>query len=56
MSDKPKTPSQRLRHAFYRLWEKDHENMEFEVYYAEKMERLISVIVGRLDPPPPEHE
>lgn len=40
--NKPKTPSQRLRGALFRLWEQeDKPTMNFELWYQWKMERYI---------------
>lgn len=43
---KPKTiksPSQRLKSVYYKLWEQDDEGFElFEQYYENKVEKLIN--------------
>lgn len=48
--DKRKTPSQRLRAVFFRLWEKDNEKYDdFNLYYEYKVEKLITHYKGLLD-------
>lgn len=44
-----KTPSQRLRAAFYRLWEQQNKpGGEFEPYYRAKIESIITQIKEKL--------
>lgn len=47
--DKNKTPSKRLRAALYILWQQEGSNGDFEVYYREKMEKLITYVKDKLD-------
>jgi len=45
-----KTPSQRLRSVLFLLWQQQKENgMEFEKFYENKMETLISQEKGKLE-------
>lgn len=40
--EKPKSPSEKLRLVFLKLWEKKHEDFPyFEQYYESKMNKLI---------------
>lgn len=48
-SDSTKTPAQRLRGAIYILWQQSGEPGDFEVFYREKMEKLIEFIKAKLD-------
>lgn len=48
-SDSSKTPAQRLRGAIYILWQQSGEPGDFEVFYREKMEKLIEFIKAKLD-------
>jgi hypothetical protein len=47
--DKNKTPSKRLRASLFILWKQEGENGDFEVYYREKMEKLIKYVQEKLD-------
>lgn len=47
--DKNKTPSKRLRATLFILWTQEGEKGDFEVYYREKMEKLIDFIKNKLD-------
>lgn len=50
-----KTQSVKMRSILYLLWEKDHLGYPTaEDYYQAKMEAMITVLLKRLDPPPPE--
>lgn len=45
-----KTPSQRLRAAFYRLWEQQGKpSGDFEPYYQRRMEAIIQQVLDKLD-------
>ena len=44
-----KTPGQRLRASLFRLWQQQNPNLEFEIYYRNKMEKLIEHIKSKLD-------
>lgn len=37
-----KSPSQRLRAVFYRMWEKEGMEGDFELFYQQKMEKIIN--------------
>ena len=40
---KEKSPSQRLKSVYFKLWEQDSEGVvDFEDYYEDKMEKLIA--------------
>lgn len=41
---KPKTPSQRLRAALYVLYEHKNVNQDFEEWYTNKMEQIITAV------------
>lgn len=43
-----KTPGQRLRGAFFRLWEQQGKKGDFELYYKVAMERLITQVKEKL--------
>ncbi len=44
-----KSPSQRLRAVFYRLWEQDKRGYkEFELFYQAKMNRIIESLKEKL--------
>jgi hypothetical protein len=44
-----KTPSQRMRNVFWKLWDQDKEgHTEFDGYYKSKMELLIEQLKGRI--------
>lgn len=43
-----KTPSQRLRHVLYRLWEHEGSEESFNDFYVDRMEKLINNIKDRL--------
>lgn len=47
--DKNKTPSKRLRASLFVLWKQEGKNGDFEIYYREKMEKLINYIKEKLD-------
>lgn len=48
--DNGKTPAQRLRAVFYRLWEKEPEGFKNSVdHYNSKMENLIEHFKSKLD-------
>lgn len=48
--EKTKTPAQRLRAVFYRLWEKEPEGFKNAVdHYNSKMETLIEHFKNKLD-------
>lgn len=48
--NKSKTPSKRLRAVLYILWKQTAPpDSDFEVFYRDKMERLIDQIKARLD-------
>ena len=47
--DKTKTPSKRLRATLYVLWQQTGEQGDFEVFYREKMEKLIDFVKNKLD-------
>jgi len=46
---KGKTPSARLRAVLYRVWENEGGDVEFETWYASKMETLIQHFKDKLD-------
>lgn len=47
--DKNKTPSKRLRASLFVLWQQEGKKGDFENFYREKMEKLISFIKDKLD-------
>lgn len=48
--DKNKTPSKRLRAVLYLLWKQTATpDSDFEIFYRDKMEKLIDQIKARLD-------
>ncbi len=51
-TDKPLSQSQKIRHILYRLWEKDSEGVEFEVYYKDKTGKYIEFLMKKLDDTP----
>lgn len=46
---KNKTPSQRLRAVFYRYWEQQGANDDFEIYYQSEMNKVIERYRNKLD-------
>lgn len=44
-----KSPSQRLRNTLYVLWEQSGSKGNFDTYYKQKMEMLITVIKDKLN-------
>ncbi len=46
---KVKTPSQRQRAVYYRIWEQEGKNGAFEDYYAGQMESHIDYLKNRLE-------
>ena len=46
---KNKTPSQRLRAVFYRYWEQQGANDDFEVFYQSEMNKVIEHYRNKLD-------
>ena len=47
--DKAKTPSKRLRACLYVLWQQTGEQGDFEVFYRERMEKIIEFVKNKLD-------
>lgn len=47
-----KTQSQRIRFILYRLWQKNSEGLEFEVYYKQKTDKYIEFLKKKLDDSP----
>jgi len=47
--DKNKTPSKRLRSVLYIFWQQQGSKGDFEVFYRDRMEKLIEMIKGKLD-------
>lgn len=47
--DTTKKPSQRLRAVLFVLWQQRGSQGDFEVYYREQMEKLITVVKAKLD-------
>lgn len=47
--DNKKTPSQRLRNVFYRLWEQEGKQGEFKEFYRVKMETLVEHFKQKLN-------
>ena len=45
---KAKTPSQRLRAVMYIWYQQSNRTVDFEVFYREKMEKLIDFVKGKL--------
>jgi hypothetical protein len=45
-----KSPSQRLRSVIFLLWKQTGEELPFEVYYAQTMERIIDHLKSKLPP------
>lgn len=57
MTDKPSTPSQRLRMTIYRVWETSKERsegMDAEAFYETRMTKIIDEEAKGLTPPPPD--
>ena len=46
--DMTKSPAQRLRGVLWHLWKKEKSTPDFELFYRQKMERLIEQIKERL--------
>lgn len=49
-TDTGKTPAQRLRATLFVLWQQEGKQGDFEVFYRDRMEKLIDYIKGKLDP------
>lgn len=47
--DKTKTPSKRLRASLFVLWNQTGATGDFEVFYREKMEKIIDHVKSKLD-------
>lgn len=47
--DKNKTPAKRLRNTLFVLFEQNGSKGDFEVFYREKMEKIINLIKDKLD-------
>ena len=47
--DKQKTPSKRLRAVLFVLWQQEGSNGDFEVFYREKMDKLINYVKDKID-------
>jgi len=47
--DKNKTPSKRLRSVLFILWQQEGSEGDFEVWYRDRMEKLIDKIKAKLD-------
>ena len=47
--DKNKTPSKRLRAAIYVWWEQLGKHGSFDLFYVEKMEKIIEMVKEKLD-------
>jgi hypothetical protein len=47
--DKDKTPSKRLRSVLFILWKQKGSVGDFEVYYREQVEKIITKIKSMLD-------
>lgn len=49
---KPKSKSQELRNALYRLWESDHTgNVDFDLFYNQEMDKKIAGVLDKLNDP-----
>lgn len=48
MAGHQKTPSQRLRHVIYRLWQQEGKG-DSDTFYKEKMNEIIESIKAKLD-------
>lgn len=49
---KPKSKSQELRNALYRVWEADHTgNVDFDLYYNQEMDKKITEVLDKLNDP-----
>lgn len=44
-----KTPSQRLRAVLYRVWENAKSDLDFEIFYRSRMDRIIEQLKNQLD-------
>ena len=49
--DKPKSQSKKIRDILFRIWETNHENMEFEEFYKSKTDKYIGFLLKKLEPP-----
>lgn len=49
MAGHQKTPSQKLRHVLYRLWQQEATDQKWEDWYKEKMDAIIEKIKLKLD-------
>lgn len=47
--DKTKTPSKRLRASLFVLWKQLGEQGDFELFYRDRMEKLINFVKEKLD-------
>lgn len=47
--DRSKTPSKRIRSVLFLIWQQEGSHGSFEAYYAEKMEKIINHLKGKLD-------
>lgn len=48
-TDDNKTPAKRLRDVLFVLWKQEGSRGDFEVFYRERMEKLIDFIKAKLD-------
>lgn len=48
-AEEDKKPSRRLRASLYVLWEQNGKKGEFESYYREQMEKIITHVKSKLD-------
>lgn len=48
-TDCGKTPSQRLRGVLFKLWQQTDGVSDFEVYYRQRMEKLINMVKEKLE-------
>ena len=47
--DNTKTPSQRVRNCFFKLWQQNNEDYkDFNLYYAYHMEQIINYLKGKI--------
>lgn len=47
--DKQKTPAKRLRAVLFVLYQQQGSQGDFEIFYREKMEKIISFVKSKLD-------
>ena len=47
-----KSPSQRMRSVIFLLWKQDNEDLPFEVFYGQTMEKIIDHLKTKLPATP----